>query len=112
MTERIDHRSEANRQIEMMQEGESPFPFDWNSASKNERWAVMATLAEAQVHATLALVEQRRIANRIALAREEWKIRGGGTITWDIMTSGISEDGQIQMVRLDPDIEAALGPIA
>lgn len=59
MTERIDHAAEARRKMRvtaelLMHEGD-------------ELHAIGNTL-EAQVHATLALVEQQRIANLITVA--------------------------------------------
>ena len=54
MSERIDHAAEARIQLEGAQDLEAPFC-----------WGAFAA---AQVHATLALVEQQRIANLIALA--------------------------------------------
>lgn len=56
MTERIDHVAEALRERAY---AESPGPGDPTLATN---W-----LLSAQVHATLALVEQQRIANLIAL---------------------------------------------
>lgn len=56
MTNRIDHAAEAEKHREY---AESPGPGDPTLATN---W-----LLSAQVHATLALVEQQRIANLIAL---------------------------------------------
>lgn len=57
MSERIDHAAEA---VLCMKYAESP------SAGSPEVAAVH--MAQAQVHATLALVEQQRIANLITVA--------------------------------------------
>jgi len=55
MTERIDHAAEAKRILnEGLLPGRQPHP--------------AVEFAHARVHATLALVEQQRMANRIALA--------------------------------------------
>lgn len=56
MTERIDHVAEARRIVEAFH---APSP----------EGAQM--IAEAQVHATLALVEQQRIANILTLVGDE-----------------------------------------
>ena len=58
---------------------------------------ITATLALAQVHATLALVEQQRIANRIALS----------SLTYEIEDAH-NAIGQRALRQL-PDIAAALG---
>lgn len=58
MTERIDHAAEA---IKHRDYAESPGPGDPQLATN---W-----LISAQVHATLALVEQQRIANLIAIGQ-------------------------------------------
>ena len=55
-TERIDHAAEANRILDNLNPPDR-FVFE------------QTKLAFAQVHATLALVEQQRIANLIELAR-------------------------------------------
>lgn len=70
MSERIDHAAKAREILHELDAGvaevENNLPHDWCGASDNEQWMVSATFAEAQVHATLALVEQQRIANLIA----------------------------------------------
>lgn len=72
MTDRIDHAAKAiniMRDVGTDQRGEIPLElFD-----SHEQWIYDATMREAQVHATLALVEQQRIANLIALHRHEVK---------------------------------------
>lgn len=57
MAERIDHARLALANLEHAGSG------------RVEVQAALAIIAAAQVYATLALVEQQRIANRIALAR-------------------------------------------
>ena len=59
MTDRIDHAAEARKAIESAY----PIALPYDSAEAQYHGALM----EAQVHATLALVEQQRIANLIAL---------------------------------------------
>lgn len=96
MAERIDHAGEAEAWLRGVDIGDS---LD----------ADVLAVAKAQVHATLALVEQRRIANVIALASRKWELARGGDITFSILEQSVSDDGQIQMARLDPTIAAALG---
>lgn len=67
MNERIDHVAQALRDRDY---AESPGPGDPTLATN---W-----LLSAQVHATLALVEQQRIANLIALATGVDVISGHG----------------------------------
>lgn len=61
-TIRIDHAAEARR---LLANADRMGSMDWPTQTGEYKADV---LAEAQVHATLALVEQQRIANRIALA--------------------------------------------
>lgn len=56
MTERVDHAAEARAWLEGSETPQLSIP------------ETTAFAAIAQVHATLALVEQQRVANRIALA--------------------------------------------
>ena len=86
MTDRIDHAAAARRHIE------------WAHEWREDEGATDATTIAllAQVHATLALVEQQRIANRIALS-----------ITYEIEDAH-NAIGQRALHQL-PDIAAALG---
>lgn len=59
MTERTDHAALALRIIESDRDSS----FGWETADAQH----LANIAEAQVHATLALVEQQRIANLFML---------------------------------------------
>ena len=59
-TERTDHAAEARNLIEVER---TPQSMGWETADAQH----LANLAEAQVHATLALVEQQRAANLIAV---------------------------------------------
>lgn len=54
MTEHIDHAARIEELVTL----------SWTADNDEKGWL----LAEAQIHATLALVEQQRIANLIALA--------------------------------------------
>lgn len=62
----------------------------------------------AQVYATLALVEQQRIANLIALAESGRTTVSGARQALSAMYDGTSEDGTANM-SLRPDIATALG---
>lgn len=75
-----------------------------NHAVYGEPIAVaLVTLAAAQTHATLALVEQQRIANLIALARVN---AGFAQIAYEALTGPPSYG---EPIDLAPDIAAALG---
>lgn len=93
MTDRIDHAAVARRLMDLTGEGYVVHD-GWT-----ETTALMATL-DAQTHATLALVEQQRIANQIALA----------TLTYELEDAH-DAIGQ-QALRGLPDIAAALGVAA
>lgn len=62
---KIDHAAEAQRIVEWEQNSAEAVRIGWETADAQHA----ARLAAAQVHATLALVEQLRIANLITLAR-------------------------------------------
>ncbi len=61
MADRIDHAAEARKAIESAY----PIALPYDSAEAQYHGALM----EAQVHATLALVEQQRIANLLSYVR-------------------------------------------
>ena len=93
MTEHIDHAAEAVRLIELS---------SVNPSADESR----TVSAEAQVHATLALVEQQRIANlhAIACGTSEGEM---SHVARDFAYMTLIENGQDGMLR--PDIAAALG---
>ena len=64
---------------------------------------ITATLALAQVHATLALVEQQRIANLIALTKETFAAHEAREALGTFATAKLGEQ-----IGLRPDIAAAL----
>ncbi len=64
VTEFIDHAAEARALIE---HEHKPSSMGWETADAQH----LANLIEAQANATLALAEQQRISNLIALARIE-----------------------------------------
>lgn len=66
MTERIDHAAEARR---WATSGATPPILPVHAEDPSILGARQIELANAQLHATLALVEQQRIANLIALFR-------------------------------------------
>lgn len=101
---RIDHARKAQSALESTRAITNGLPFDTLG------FAQMMT-AEAQVHATLALVEQQRIANLIALAQQSPVF--GMDAVQDAHRALIQmvkdpEDGEYTH-RVRPDIAAALG---
>lgn len=71
MTERIDHASQArNLMLDVGADEHGTVALEL--LDESERWVYEVTMREAQVHATLALVEQQRIANLLALAQFRW----------------------------------------
>lgn len=84
MKHRTDHAEQALQNI--------------RAAARADAALVHATIAQA--HATLALVEQQRIANLIALGRQQKFGRDGARIS----IPSYGEDGMLR-----PDIAAALG---
>ncbi|SNS43297.1 hypothetical protein SAMN06309944_0233 [Micrococcales bacterium KH10] len=93
MTDRIDHATEAREAL--------------RGAGDGRNVATDAPLV-AQVHATLALVEQQRIANLIALAESGRVTVNGARQALSGIYEGTVEDGTGHM-RLRPDIATALG---
>lgn len=91
MTERIDHAAEAISLRRM------------SGTSGLTEEGCANVLAAAHVHATLALVEQQRIANLIAL-----NDRFTGEIG-DALMSAKRENGYLVGQELNPEIAAALG---
>lgn len=88
MTDRIDHAAEAQRIIDNPPGGEA--------------------VRRAQVHATLALVEQQRIANLIALSESGRTTVNGARAALAGLYDGSAKEGSAYMA-LRPDIAAALG---
>ncbi|WP_136053465.1 hypothetical protein [Microbacterium sp. K5D] len=83
MTERIDHAAKALKimhDVGTDERGEIPLElFD-----SHEQWIYEATMREAQVHATLALVEQQRIANLLTMAQFDHAIEDGVRLYTDL----------------------------
>lgn len=102
MTERIDHAGEARKLIEKVETALAPIRDrnDLNAALvtiMNQNF--MRDIAAAQVKATLALVEQQRIANVIAIHQHEVKYDIG---EWSRLYVAGTEG-------LKPEIAEALG---
>jgi len=66
--ERIDHAAEARKLLEVEASG---------GTTTDKALLLMGAMQAAQVHATLALVEQQRIANMIAYCSVDDVIGGG-----------------------------------
>ena len=90
MTERIDHASEAVNFLRAT-------TFDTHGDDDRK-------VALAQVHATLALVEQQRIANLIALGEAAFP-DGSRVYTWAVVVPGEHVDSY----RLRADVREGLG---
>lgn len=98
MTARIDHAAEALRLIDMA--GESFVAEEgWT-----ETTALMATL-DAQTHATLALVEQQRTANLIALLDSYRDY--DGSVPWTTVHDSPAYEAMRQQVAAALGIEVA-----
>ena len=89
MTDRIDHVAEAVALLNLAV-----------TAQGDPRHLIAA----AQAHATLALVEQQRIANLIALLKDTFASHEALEVLSDVATA---QSGQL--ISLRPDIAAALG---
>lgn len=96
MTERIDHYAEAERVLHEC------------TGLIRGGAAQTSMLAAAQVHATLALAEQARIANIIALAESGRTTVNGARTALAGLFTGSAEDGSANM-HLRPEIKEALG---
>ena len=90
MSERIDHAEEARRIL--------------SDVKPYQDQHIEVGMGSAQVHATLALVEQQRIANLIALVAADPD--GLGRSAYSALAVMSSDR---QRTILDPDIAAALG---
>jgi hypothetical protein len=92
MTERIDHATNAKAIL---------------ANTKPEEFGTTANwLAAAQVHATLALVEQQRIANLIAMATQPG---GGHDVAYEALVYTEDENGWPVIYQVRPEIKEALG---
>lgn len=100
MSERIDHVAEARQHIEWAHEQQS-------EEGKFE-FTVRDNALIAQAEATLAQVEQQRIANLIALAQPV-ELPGGEEVSYRLYESEYSDGGDITRYELRPEICEALG---
>lgn len=96
MTDRIDHAAAARRHVEWAHE--------WQGDEGSTDATNIATVLLAQTHATLALVEQQRIANLIALTQETFAAHEAREALGTFATAKLGEQ-----IGLRPDIAAALG---
>ena len=96
MTDRIDHAAEARKHID--------WAHDWQEREGDTEEAGLATAVLAQAHATLALVEQARIANLVGLLKDTFASHQALEALSDVATA---QSGQL--ISLRPDIAAALG---
>lgn len=102
MIDRIDHAAEARKHI--------GWTHDWQEREGDTKEVGLATAVLAQTHATLALVEQQKVANVIALSQAE---DGNGWTSEQAVAAVFrehwdDESGQGHCT-IAPDIAAALG---
>ena len=98
MAERINHAETATNLLTQAVDA-----FD---EGRNEYAAL--TIQAAQAQAVLAMVEQQRIANLIALSESGRATVNGARAALETLYSGKESEGTANM-RLSPDIAAALG---
>ena len=91
MSDRIDHAAEAVALLNL-------------AAAAQHQGDPRHLIAAAQVHATLALVEQQRIANLIALTKETFAAYEACEALGTFATAKCGEQ-----IGLRPEIAAALG---
>ena len=91
MSDRIDHAAEAVALLNL-------------AAAAQHQGDPRHLIAAAQVHASLALVEQQRIANLIALAKETFAAHEASEALGTFATATPGE-----RIGLRPEIAAALG---
>ena len=100
MSEWIDHAAKACLCIEWATE--------WQGREGSTAATENAHALIAQTHATLALVEQQRIANLIALAESGRTTVNGARAALSGLYDGAVEDGSANM-HIRADVAAALG---
>ena len=91
MSDRIDHAAEAVALLNL-------------AAATQHQGDPTHLIAAAQVHATLALVEQQRIANLVALTKNTFAAHEAREALSTLTTAKLGEQ-----IGLRPDIAAALG---
>lgn len=87
MTERIDHVAIATERLDVAQTEVSA---NWQSMTGEEKADLIAV---AQVHAMLALVEQQRIANLIALTNR--------TASFDEELAFLGDEAALRLVEME-----------
>lgn len=97
MSERIDHAAEAERLLTRSGEGHG-----------DAGWGGLEDSIRGYGLATLALVEQQRIANLIAMSESGRTTVKGARAALSALYVGAVEDGTAHM-QLRPDIAVALG---
>lgn len=100
MSTRIDHAAEARRNIEGLH--------DYQSEQGLTDGSLLTVAIEAQVHATLALVEQQRLANVIEVAKwnSDALVRGARKVGDEPL------DFEAEVARVDAmfaDVQKGLG---
>ena len=96
MTDHIDHAAEARKHIDWAHEEQS--------VEGSWEYSVRDYALIAQAEATLALVEQARIANLVGLLKDTFASHQALEALSDVATA---QSGQL--ISLRPDIAAALG---
>lgn len=96
-----DHAAEARKHL--ADAVTDPQATPWDLTDEHEQWHIDATLSVAQVHATLALVEQQRIANLIAATRLIPEGERPGVDSW-----GAASDSALHSRLADEDTWIAL----
>ena len=96
MTDRIDHAAEARQHIDWAHEEQS--------VEGSWEYSVRDYALIAQAEATLALVEQQRIANLVALTKNTFAAHEAREALSTFATAKFGEQ-----IGLRPDIAAALG---
>ena len=96
MSDRINHAANSRRAIDTVR--------DWQEREGETDATMLAEVGIAQAEATLALVEQHRIASMIALLKDTFASHEALEALSDVATA---QSGQL--ISLRPDIAAALG---
>lgn len=94
-----DHYAEARRRLRGLNE--------YQEAEGLNDFTILSVALEAQVHATLALAEQQRIANLIMLAESGRTTVNGARAALAALYTGSAEEGSAHMA-LRPEIARAL----
>ena len=96
MTERVDHAANSRRAIDTVH--------DWQGREGETDATMLAEVGIAQAEATLALVEQPKVANLTALLKETFASHQALEALSDIATARFGEQ-----IGLRPEVAAVLG---